>query len=304
MGIRSRKGPQRALAVRAGRISAVSTDPNGLDHLVSAETLVHDLPDATVLPAFGDTHTHLIFAALGAQDVPVHRARNIPEFLDLIRQRASVTPEGEWIRTTTNWQELNLAERRMPTAAELDQATDRHPVLVKRGGHNDVVNTYALRLAGITENTPVPPRLLDVDTALIGALAEDGRATWTDLARRAGTTALTARRRVEALVAGQVLRLATEIDLALLGAHTEALLWIAVRPGALQQTAQTLTAHPHVRFCAATTGPANLVVAVAAADLDALYAFLTDTVGPLEAVTAIDVTPLLATVKRTGLIRH
>ncbi|MCC9306079.1 Lrp/AsnC ligand binding domain-containing protein [Kitasatospora sp. RB6PN24] len=94
------------------------------------------------------------------------------------------------------------------------------------------------------------------------------------------------------------------MDLALLGARTEALLWIAVRPGALQATAQALSAHPHVWFCAATTGPANLVVAVAAADLDALYGFLTDSVGPLEAVTAIDVTPLLATVKRTGLIRH
>jgi DNA-binding Lrp family transcriptional regulator len=82
------------------------------------------------------------------------------------------------------------------------------------------------------------------------------------------------------------------------------LLWISVRPGALQETAQTLSTHPHVRFCAATTGPANLVVAVAAANLDALYTFLTDAVGPLEEVTAIDTTPLLATVKRTGLIRH
>lgn len=35
-----------------------------------------------------------------------------------------------------------------------------------------------------------------------------------------------------------------------------------------------------------------------------LYTFLTDTVGPLDGVTAIDTTPLLATVKRTGLIRH
>ncbi len=32
-----------------------------------------------------------------------------------------------------------------------DRATDRHPVLVKRG-HNDVVNSYAPRLAGITED--------------------------------------------------------------------------------------------------------------------------------------------------------
>ncbi|MDQ0963295.1 DNA-binding Lrp family transcriptional regulator [Streptomyces sp. B4I13] len=144
----------------------------------------------------------------------------------------------------------------------------------------------------------------DVDTALIAGLTEDGRATYTDLARRAGTTALAARRRLEALLESQALRLATELDLALLGAQTEALLWISVRPGALQEAARPLSAHPHVRFCAATTGLANLVVAVATANLDALYTFLTDAVGPLEAVTAIDTTPLLATVKRTGLIRH
>ncbi|OXY89710.1 Lrp/AsnC family transcriptional regulator [Streptomyces diastatochromogenes] len=149
-----------------------------------------------------------------------------------------------------------------------------------------------------------PPAPLDIDTALITALTENGRATYTELARRAGTTALTARRRLDTLLRGQVLRLATELDLALLGAHAEALLWIAVRPGALQETAQTLSSHPHVRFCAAITGPANLLVALAAADLDALYTFLTDTVGPLDGVTAIDTTPLLATVKRTGLIRH
>jgi predicted amidohydrolase YtcJ len=151
------RAPQRALAVRGDRVVALSPDPNGLDAWITERTTVHDLPAATVLPTFDDTHTHLIFAAHGAHDVPVHQARTIAEFLDLIKQRAAVTPEGQWIRTTTNWQELNLAERRMPTAAELDQATDRHPVLVKRGGHNDVVNNYALRLAGITEDTPVPP---------------------------------------------------------------------------------------------------------------------------------------------------
>lgn len=148
-----------------------------------------------------------------------------------------------------------------------------------------------------------PPTPLDIDAALITALTEDGRATYTDLAHRVGITALTARRRLHALVQGQVLRLATEADLSLLGAHAEALLWIAVRPGALPETAQVLSAHPHVRFCAASTGPANLLVAVAAADLGALYTFLTDSVGPLTGVTAIETTPLLATVKRTGVIR-
>ncbi|HEX4226954.1 MAG TPA: amidohydrolase, partial [Pseudonocardiaceae bacterium] len=149
--------PQRAIAVRGDRIVAVSSDPTGLDALATARTEVLDLPTATVLPSFDDTHTHLMFAGRGAHDVPVHQARTIAQFLDLIRLRAAITPPGEWITTTTNWQELNLAERRMPTAAELNQATDRHPVLVRRGGHNAVANLYALRLAGVTDDTPTPP---------------------------------------------------------------------------------------------------------------------------------------------------
>ncbi|MFF2146574.1 Lrp/AsnC family transcriptional regulator [Kitasatospora sp. NPDC058190] len=151
---------------------------------------------------------------------------------------------------------------------------------------------------------PTPPTSHDIDTALITALTEDSRATYTDLARRAETTALTARRRLDALVRGQALRLATEVDLTLLGAHAEALLWINVRPGALEQTAKTLSVHPQVRFTAATTGPANLLIALAAADLEALYSFLITTVGSLNGITTLDTTPLLATVKRTGLTRR
>jgi DNA-binding Lrp family transcriptional regulator len=102
----------------------------------------------------------------------------------------------------------------------------------------------------------------------------------------------------------QTLRLATEVDLALLGVRTEALLWITVQPGALEETARALSVHPQIRFTAATSGPTNLLVAIAAADLNALYAFLTNTIGAFRQITAIDTTPLLATIKRTGLIRR
>ncbi|GGU82126.1 hypothetical protein GCM10010211_55120 [Streptomyces albospinus] len=101
---------------------------------------------------------------------------------------------------------------------------------------------------------PAPP--LGIDTALITALTEDGRTSYTELARRAGTTALTARRRLDALVRGQAVRLATEVDLALLGAHTEALLWIAVRPGALQEAAGSPNCpRPSIRALPCSTVP-------------------------------------------------
>ena len=110
-------------------------------------------------------------------------------------------------------------------------------------------------------------------------------------------------RRLEVLVGDQVVRLATEVDLARLGIRSEALLWITVAPGGLEETGRRLSRHPQVRFASATTGSANLLVAVAAADLNALYHFLNDTIGALPHVTTLEVTPILSGVKRTGLVR-
>lgn len=70
--------------------------------------------------------------------------------------RADVTPPGEWIRTSAASHQSALVERRMPTAAELDQAATTRPIVVKRGGHNDVVNSACLTMARITRDTPDP----------------------------------------------------------------------------------------------------------------------------------------------------
>jgi len=146
----------RAIAIRDEWIVAVSQDPHGLDGLISAGTQVLDAPDVTLLPAFEDTHNHLMFAAQNMGLVPVDRAHTLGEFIGLIRQRAAQTAAGTWIQTSAAWHEVNLAEGRLPTAPELDEATRDHPVLVRRGGHVVVANSRALALGGITRDTPDP----------------------------------------------------------------------------------------------------------------------------------------------------
>jgi predicted amidohydrolase YtcJ len=146
----------RALAMRVGRILAVSADRDGLDDLIGPSTQIVDSADLTVLPAFDDTHASLIAAGRAVRDVPLDQARSISHCIELIRARAAVAPPRQWIRTAANWHELNLAERRLPTAAELDTATTDHPVLVKRGSRHAAVNSLALHLAGITAGTRDP----------------------------------------------------------------------------------------------------------------------------------------------------
>ena len=146
----------RSIAIGSGEVLAVGAGPHDLDGFVGAQTKVIDDPGLTILPGFIDTHTHLMFAAAAVHDVPVGEAKDIAGFVELIRKRAAVTPKGEWIRTSSAWNEWNLAEQRMPTASDLDKATSDHPVLVRRGGHNDVLNTMGMRLAGITRDTHTP----------------------------------------------------------------------------------------------------------------------------------------------------
>jgi predicted amidohydrolase YtcJ len=150
-------GPVAALAVRDGWIAATA-GPDGARGLLTAwrgpgTVVLHD-PGLVVLPAFVDTHNHLMLAAQNILGVPVSQAADIPGLVQLIRERAASTPPGQWIRTAADWHELRLAERRLPTAAELDEATTDHPVLLQRGGHNGVLNSAGLRLAGIGRDTP------------------------------------------------------------------------------------------------------------------------------------------------------
>jgi predicted amidohydrolase YtcJ len=147
----------RAVGIRDGWIVAVSEDPHALDGLVTGGAQVVDAPELTILPAFDDTHNHFIIASESMSLVQPDQAHSIPELVDLIRQRAAQTPAGQWIQTSTTWSIDNLAEKRLPTALELDQATQDHPVWVKQGGHIGVANSLALQLAGIDRDTPDPP---------------------------------------------------------------------------------------------------------------------------------------------------
>jgi DNA-binding Lrp family transcriptional regulator len=158
-------------------------------------------------------------------------------------------------------------------------------------------------LAAAQRESREAPEIQPLDEALIDQLVADGRASYSDLAARLGTSASTVRRRLDLLVSGHLVRLACEVDLRLLGIGADALLWILTGPGSLDAIGDELSRHPRARFAAATTGATNLLVAVAAEDLSGLYTFLTKTVGSIDGVRGLEVTPILSAVKRTGRIR-
>lgn len=147
----------QCVGLHNGRIVALSADPHGLDDLACAGTVMVDAAGLTLLPAFSDSHEHLMEASRNTLLVPVDQAHSIAEFTGMVAAAARAAAPGAWIVTSMSWHESNLAENRLPAGAELDAAAPGHPVLARRGGHLAIASGAALAAAGVGPGTPDPP---------------------------------------------------------------------------------------------------------------------------------------------------
>jgi len=114
-----------------------------------------DLKGATVLPGLTDAHLHFEWYSTGLLAINAEQpsAENV---IREVRQRAETLPAGKWI-TGYGWNHNVWGNGAFPTAAMLDRVAPHHPVaLVAKSAHASWVNSTALRLAGITDDTPDP----------------------------------------------------------------------------------------------------------------------------------------------------
>jgi len=74
----------------------------------------------------------------------------------MLREQATRTPAGQWVRVIGGWSEFQFAERRMPTLAELNDAAPHTPVFVLHLYSQALLNRAALRAVGYTKDTPDP----------------------------------------------------------------------------------------------------------------------------------------------------
>ena len=148
----------QAVAVKDGRFIAVGAD-DPITALTGAHTQVLDLQNQVVLPGIFDSHNHLQQVGVKLTRIRLDECRSPEDMMELVRQRAAVTPPGDWI-VGEGWNEGNFSAShpvgRLPTRFDIDPATDLHPVILMRFFNTDVVNSVALRLAGVTRHTPDP----------------------------------------------------------------------------------------------------------------------------------------------------
>lgn len=143
-----------AVAIRGGRFTAAGTSRDVLQGERGPSTRVVDLKGRAVLPGLIDAHVHALGAGLSEFRRPLPDLGSISAIQDYVRRQALTVPKGEWI-VVPRTLPPRLKEMRMPTRADLDVAPD-HPVAFD-GSYVWSANSLALKISGITRDTPNPP---------------------------------------------------------------------------------------------------------------------------------------------------
>lgn len=170
------EGFVEALAVKDGKVLAAGPAEE-ISSLRGAGTRVIDLAGRVAIPGLNDAHMHLLPLGVSMNEInlrPEEGVRSIDEVLRRVAAVARTKKPGEWV-LGRGYDHNELAEGRHPTADELDRVAPDNPVYIKRTcGHVGVVNSQAMRKAGIGHNTPSPDGGLIErrDNKLTGLLAE------------------------------------------------------------------------------------------------------------------------------------
>ena len=144
-----------AVRISQGRIARVGSDAEVVADAPKGATVIR-LDGAVVLPGFIDCHTHFLQGGYALSSIQLKDARSRQEFIARFAARVAGMEKGAWILNGT-WDEERLDPPVLPAKEWIDGETPANPVFVRRYDlHIGLANSLALRLAGITKDTPSP----------------------------------------------------------------------------------------------------------------------------------------------------
>ena len=147
-----------AVAIKNGRVVAIGSTES-IESLAGDDTQKIDLAGRTATPGLIDSHNHFAVSAADALyslDLAYPNVKTIADIVEKVREGAAGRGPGEWV-TGGRWDEGKLKENRHIHAKDLDPVSPARPVwLTHTTSHYGVANTRALKLAGITKETPDP----------------------------------------------------------------------------------------------------------------------------------------------------
>lgn len=144
-----------SMAVRKGVILAVGDEAAIAPHRAPGAQML-DLAGATVLPGLHDMHVHPAGAGMSQMQCQLPHGAPAAQVLAITAACVKARKPGEWI-TGRAYEAASLGAT-PPHRSMLDKVAPDNPVIFTDiSGHSAWANSYALRLAKITRDTPNPP---------------------------------------------------------------------------------------------------------------------------------------------------
>lgn len=144
-----------AVAVRGGTILDAGATAD-MKRLAAGAKIV-DLGGALVLPGFIDSHTHFLEGGFALRRIQLREAASREDFVARIAAKAKELGPGRWI-LNGDWDHQRFHPVELPRRDWIDAVTPDNPVCVCRlDEHMILANSLALKLAGVTKDTPAPP---------------------------------------------------------------------------------------------------------------------------------------------------
>jgi predicted amidohydrolase YtcJ len=146
-----------AFAVRGGKFIALGGSEE-MKGLIGKKAQTIDAGQMTIVPGFIDCHNHapgneLLYEVLVGNPYDVEFV-TIQSIVDKLRAKAKTVPADTWVEGYF-FDDTKLKDKRALNVHDLDQVSSELPVAVHhRGGHTSFYNSKALRMAGITKDTP------------------------------------------------------------------------------------------------------------------------------------------------------
>ncbi|HEU5042893.1 MAG TPA: amidohydrolase [Nocardioidaceae bacterium] len=143
-----------SVLVEGNRMVAVGPDREVRERAGGAEEV--DLAGGLLVPGFTDAHMHPMVGGLERLRCEMYSLSSADDYLDAIKEHAAKQPYTEWFRGG-GWS-VDAFPPTGPTAELLDRLVPDRPAFLPSSDHHDAwVNSLALKVAGITKETPDPP---------------------------------------------------------------------------------------------------------------------------------------------------
>lgn len=154
----------QAVAVKDGIVLGTGSSAQIVSKYKSSQTKIIDAKGRTVVPGINDSHIHIIREGLHFNsELRWDGVKTLARAMQMLKEQATRTPEGVWIKVIGGWNEFQFEEKRQPTLAEINAAVPDKPVFITYLYGKAFLNKKGIEVLGYNSTTKYEGSLVELD---------------------------------------------------------------------------------------------------------------------------------------------